>query len=247
MRVPWGRVKPGWYVFAALIVYAAVATAQWRTAASALREARLESVSVATASLPLPPPPDPTPRATGLWFPIPGARLPNDDTHLPNAERAYRAGVSEGFSFWPDSSGVPIHYGTPVIAVGDGVVRRADEPYAELSLAEWNDLLLRVADGADARDLDQLRGRQVWIELDDGRVVRYGHLSSVRAGISAGTRVERGRVIAAVGNSGTGDGVAGRTSNARLHFEIWDGDTYVGQELSPVEVRVAAASLFTGP
>jgi len=87
----------------------------------------------------------------------------------------------------------------------------------------------------------------VWIRLDDGRVLRYGHLSAARAGLAVGQRVARGRVIGFVGNSGTLDGVTGRTTNARLHFEIRDGDDFVGQDLDPDGVRLLAASLFTGP
>ena len=262
MRVPWGRIKPGWYVLAALLVYAVVATAQWRVASVALREARLEASSVVTEDVAAPVAPPsrgpaapagsvapaaPAASSSGLWFPIPGARVPDEDAHLPNAVRAYRSGVAQGFSFWAESSGVPIVYGTPVIAAGDGVVLRADQPYAELGRTEWDDLIVRVAQGAEERDLDLLRGRQVWIRLDDGRVVRYGHLASVHSGLAVGTRVARGRVIGTVGNSGTPDAVSGRTTNARLHFEVWDGDAFVGQALPPDEVRLAAAALFVGP
>ena len=183
----------------------------------------------------------------GLWFPVPGARVPEDDAHLPNAPRPYRSGESEGFVFWPDGAGVPLAFGTPVIAAGSGEVVRVDEPYAELDEATWESLLVSVADGADEGELDALRGRQVWVRLDDGRVLRYGHLGGVRPGLTVGQRVARGRVIGFVGNSGTFDGVVGRTSNVRLHFEIRDGDAFVGQGLDPDGVRLLAASLFTGP
>ncbi|MBW6457285.1 MAG: M23 family metallopeptidase [Trueperaceae bacterium] len=183
----------------------------------------------------------------GLWFPVPGARVPEDDAHLPGAPRPYRSGVSEGFVFWPDGAGVPLAFGTPVIAAGSGEVLRVDAPYAELDEATWEALLVAVADGADEDQLDALRGRQVWIRLDDGRVLRYGHLSGVRPGLTVGQRVARGRVIGFAGNSGTFDGVVGRTANARLHFEIRDGDAFVGEGLDPDGVRLLAASLFTGP
>jgi len=244
------RLRPGWYVLAALFVYALLVTFQWRAAAAELRDVRmsddasaaeLEPTTAATA------PPSAAQSDAGLWFPIPGARVPSDDDHLPGASRAYRAGSAEGFSFWAESSGVPIVHGTPVVAAGDGRVIRADTGYVELSPAEWEALLARVVNGASADDLDLLRGRQVWIELDDGRIARYGHLASVRSGLSVGQRVSRGRVIGTVGNSGTPDGVAGRTTNARLHFELREGATYVGHGLDPAEVRLAAASLFTGP
>ena len=263
---PLARVRPGWFVLAGLLVYALVATSQWRAAALELRDvqSQLDGVAavatdgvaavatdglaaVATDGVAA------SPAATvvveaGLWFPIPGARVPTDDDHLPGAQRAYRSGVAEGFSFWQDSSGVPVVHGTPVIAVGSGEVIRVDSGYVELSAAEWEVLLASVEGGASESDLDRLRGRQVWLRLDDGRVVRYGHLASVRSGLSVGQRVTRGRVIGTVGNSGTPDAVAGRVSNARLHFEVRQEDGgYFGQGRDPDEVRLAAISLFTGP
>ena len=247
------RLKPGWYVLIALLLYAVVASVGWRRDVVALRELRLDLAGVEATAAPaaldaseaaVPPP---MPGDVGLWLPVPGARIPSEDDHLPGAPRAYRAGISEGFVFWPESSGAFIGYGTPVIATGPGQVVRVDEPYAELDQEAWETLLADVADGATERELDRLRGRQVWIELDDGRVARYGHLAAVRAGLTVGQRVGRGRVIGFVGNSGTLDGVLGRTSNARLHFELREGDGYVGADLDPEGVRLLASSLFTGP
>ena len=276
---PRSRLRPGWYLLAALLVYAFIATLQWRAAAAELREVRMQEAG-AEATLPgagadatarlgdaalegqhasraetvrdpvteARPSASGTNAAGGLWFPIAGARLPDDDDHLPGAPRPYRAGVAEGFSFWQASNNVPIAYGTAVVAAAAGEVIRADHGYVELEAASWEALLARVADGASDEDLDRLRGRQVWLRLDDGRVLRYGHLASVRSGLAVGQHVSRGWVIGRVGNSGTPDAVAGRTSNARLHFEVRaDDDAYFGDGLSPDEVRLAATSLFTGP
>ncbi len=250
-----GRLKPGWYLLVALLVYAVVASIGWRSDVVELRQLRLD-VAGAEAAAPAPAAPDaaasaapPPPMAgdVGLWLPVPGARIPSDDDHLPGAQRGYRAGTSEGFVFWPESSGAFIGHGTPVIATGPGRIVRVDDAYTELDEEAWETLLADVADGATEAELDRLRGRQVWIELDDGRVARYGHLADVRAGLAVGQRVGRGRVIGFVGNSGTLDGVLGRTSNARLHFELREGDGYVGTGLDPDGVRLLASSLFTGP
>jgi peptidoglycan LD-endopeptidase LytH len=267
LDVPKG-LKPGWYLILVLLAFAVVASFGWRAAVVELREARMElagrSPTLAVAgggaapSAPALADPQPSPTAgtapstdlagdTGLWFPVPGARVPTDDAHLPGAPRPYRTGVSEGFVFWPEGAGVPLGFGTPVVAAAAGEVVRADEPYAELDAEAWEALLVSVADGADDRELDALRGRQVWIRLDDGRVLRYGHLSGVRPGLTVGQRVGRGRVVGYVGNSGTFDGIVGRTTNARLHFEIRDGDGFVGEGLDADGVRWLAASLFTGP
>lgn len=280
---PRTRLRLGWYLLAALLVYAFIATLQWRATAAALREVRMEEAGAETtlagtdddaAALGEAAAPGPTgspagspatPSATssaeaaptsaqragesaGLWFPIAGARVPDEDNHLPGAPRPYRSGVAEGFSFWQTSNNVPIAYGTAAVAAAAGEVIRADHGYAELDADSWEALLARVADGASDEDLDRLRGRQVWLRLDDGRVLRYGHLASVRSGLSVGQRVSRGWVIGRVGNSGTPDAVAGRTDNARLHFEVRaDDDVYFGDGLRPDEVRLAATSLFTGP
>lgn len=250
-----GRLKPGWYVLVALALYAVVASIGWRSDVVALRELRRNVAGVeaaapapaAAGAAPIATAPPPMAGDVGLWLPVPGARIPSDDDHLPGAQRAYREGTSEGFVFWPESSGAFIGYGTPVIATGPGRIVRVDESYTELDAEAWETLLADVADGATEAELDRLRGRQVWIELDDGRVARYGHLADVRAGLAVGQRVGRGRVIGFVGNSGTLDGVLGRTSNARLHFELREGDGYVGADLDPEGVRLLASSLFTGP
>jgi peptidoglycan LD-endopeptidase LytH len=245
---PLARLRPGWYLLAALFVYALVVTVQWRAAAAEIRDVRMAESAAVTAAPEEPVAPVRSDAVeSGLWFPVPGARIPTDDDHLPGAARAYRAGVAEGFTFRPESSGVPIVQGTPVIAAGSGEVIRVDAGYVELSTDEWEALLARVEAGADDADLDLLRGRQVWLRVDDGRVLRYGHLASVRSGLAVGQRVARGRVIGTVGNSGTPDGVAGRAGNARLHFEVRDGDAYFGEGLAADEVRLAATSLFTGP
>ncbi len=250
-------IRPGWYLLAALAIYAVVVTVMLRGAQHEARSLRMGgavvvsdaasaradgpaaagAVAGAVASAP-----------DGLWFPIPGAELPRDDAHLPGSARPYRNGVSQGFDFYDGDAGVPIVYGTPVVASAAGEVIRADRAYAERSPSDWATLLARVAqDGADATQLDELRGRQIWIRVPDGRVLRYGHLSSVRDGIVEGRRVYRGEVVGYVGNSGTDDGVAGSRTGVRLHFEIWDGADYFGEDLTSQDVRLRAASVFAGP
>lgn len=185
--------------------------------------------------------------ATGLWFPLPGASLPRDDAKLPGAPRGYRQGVLQGFDFYGDDAGIPVPYGAPVIASAAGTLLRVDHDYREPDRAAWQQLLQEVADGADEAQLDRLRGRQIWLRLDDGRVLRYAHLAGIRDGLQEGQRVYRGQVLGFVGNSGTDDGVAGTTHGARLHFQVWQGERFFGQELEPDAVRAAAAELFSGP
>lgn len=246
MTPGWRRLKPGWYLLLALLIYALVASLMLGRSNAALRESRAELAAVERAPEPSVPPPAAL-SEQGLWFPIPGATLPEDDAHLPGSARAYRDGVSEGFDFYDGQAGVPILYGTPVIASASGIVERVDSRYTEIGSDAWRSLIDAVAEGATESQLDRLRGRQVWLRGDDGSLLRYGHLSDVRRNLSVGQRVARGQVIGFVGNSGTDDGVAGTTRGARLHFEVWDDDAFFGQGRSAEEIRAEAASLFTGP
>ena len=261
-------IRPGWYLLLALIVYAVVVTVMLRASQLRVDELRAAPAAAAAATGAVPAgsaasPPPVAPAAgtgtvkgvasgmqapAGLWFPLPGAQVPKNSADLPGASRSYRHGVSQGFDFTDGDAGIPVAYGQPVIAAAAGEIVRADTNYVEMGKDTWTQLLSAVGQGgADASQLDRLRGRQIWERLPDGRVLRYCFLSGVRDGITKGIQVYRGEVIGYVGNSGTGDGVAQTTLNPRLHFEIWQGDTFFGEGLSPNEVRMKAASLFAGP
>ncbi len=240
------RIKPGWYLLIALLIYSIVITVFYLRAQ---RNQRVLSTIETTQEI------EPTVNLNlrspqGLWYPIPGANLPEDRSYLPGAPRVYRRGENQGFDFYGNDAGIPIAYGQPVIASADGIISRVDNVYQELDDPSWQALLAKVADrGASTEDLNLLRGRQIWLELNDGRVLRYAHLSDVHPSIVEGAFVYRGQVLGYVGNSGTDDGVAGTTRGARLHFEIWQTDgTYFGQNLdSEAAIRSAADALFVGP
>ena len=251
MNIPWRSIKLGWYVLAFLFLYSFISTISLINANVALGKTRQALEAQQTQDKRLEPPVASSSTRTappGLWFPIPGASLPQEDAYLPGSARPYRNGVSQGFDFYSGDAGIPIAYGTPIIASESGVAVRVDQDYVELTPEAWDVLLENVSEGATEEQLDQLRGRQVWIRTEDGRTLRYAHLSATRPGLASGQEIYRGQVIGYVGNSGTDDGINGTTARARLHFEIWNEDgTYFGENLDPDSLRLAASSLFVGP
>jgi len=185
----------------------------------------------------------------GLWMPIVGARVPQNPMWLPTAPRNYRLGESQGFDFYSDDAGVIISYGTPVIASDDAKVIRIDDNHEELSSEKWDELLATVGvNGATDEQLDILRGRQIWLETQNGQILRYAHLSGIRNGIELDQDVYRGQVIGYVGNSGTDNAVKGDAKGARLHFEIWESEEdFFGKGLDIEDVQIRAPRLFVGP
>jgi murein DD-endopeptidase MepM/ murein hydrolase activator NlpD len=240
MKVPF-RVRPGWFLMAMLLMYAILTSISAQRTSSDLRA--LKATQVKETAEPLGPV-----APEGLWFPIPGAHVPDSDAFLPGSHRRYRRGVSQGFDFYSGDSGVPIAFGTPVVAAASGELVRVDENFVELEPEIWRDLIDRVSqEGASDLQLNQLRGRQIWIRTADGMLLRYAHLNSVREGIEEGQLVYRGKVIGFAGNSGTDDGVQGTRDGVRLHFEIWFEEDFFGNGLQPNKLRAAAAQLFVGP
>jgi murein DD-endopeptidase MepM/ murein hydrolase activator NlpD len=96
----------------------------------------------------------------------------------------------------------------------------------------------------DEESLDRYRGRQVWIDHGAGVITRYAHLSRVADGLRVGMSVKRGEVIGYVGNSGTPESLIDPNAEMHLHFEIRVGDSYLGQGLTPEEVRALYESAF---
>lgn len=185
-------------------------------------------------------------RLSGLRMPIVGATLPDLDTLLPGAPRAYRNGIHQGFDMMPGHVGVPTGYSGPAVAAKDGTVIRADLDYQEMTPTEHQAALETATQSSTTPPeiLDRLRGRQVWIDHGAGIVTRYCHLSGIASGVSEGTRVEAGDIVGFVGNSGTEGGVQGTQSGAHLHFELRIDDNYFGEGMTPEQIRRRARELF---
>ncbi|MBS3900823.1 MAG: peptidoglycan DD-metalloendopeptidase family protein [Dethiobacter sp.] len=168
-------------------------------------------------------------RLSYMSSPIAGRKVTTVPGQLPNAPRRYRNGIHEGVDYYGISGG------TIVLAAADGTVIRADHNFQEMTLAEYEEAirLSAAAPTTPPELLDKFRGMQVWIRHDDGVVTRYCHLASINPEITAGIRVAGGQALAQVGNTGMRANIVGETKNAsdepHLHFEIWHGNTFLGQ------------------
>ena len=172
----------------------------------------------------------------GFSMPLPGACVSAFEGHLPNAPRAYRNnGIHEGLDFYTEASCIPVDRTTPVLAAKAGVVLRADRAYVDVTPEDW--ARFEQAGFAGEQILDELRGRQVWIDHGQGIVTRYAHLSAIAAPIFEGVNVRVGQVIGFVGESGQRESFATPGSDLHLHFEIRINDGWLGQGLEPLAAR----------
>jgi len=179
--------------------------------------------------------------------PVAGATISSRRNHLPGAPRAYRNGYHEGFDFYDGTVSVDIGYGTPIQAVADGVVIRADHGYVEHTMEEYDALIAEASRMLDTPPeiLDQLRGRQVWIRHAGGFVTRYAHLAQIAEGVVVGSRVRQGDIIATTGNSGTLEAAQQTRDDPHPHVEVWQGgETFLGAGMEPEEIWALAAQVF---
>ncbi|MDE2967848.1 MAG: M23 family metallopeptidase [Chloroflexota bacterium] len=164
----------------------------------------------------------------GFVIPIAGACITEFPGHLPGSTRHYRNdGVHEGLDFYEWASCTAVRYSTEILAAKAGVVIRADLNYIDITPADWDRFIAANWEGEEI--LDELRGRQVWIDHGRGIVSRYAHLSAIAEGIAAGTEVRRGQVIGYPGESGQQEVYANPGTDVHLHFEIRVGDGWLGQ------------------
>lgn len=178
-------------------------------------------------------------------FPIEGARLPDRAFLFPGAPRFYRYGIHEGTDFYLVPEGA-VTEDTPLLAMAEGVIIRADHEYSEPTAEEMEEMLARAQEAGytPPEILDKLRGRQIWIDLGDDIVVRYCHLSRIAEGLEVGQEVKQGSIIGYAGNSGTPEAQAGPEVGVHLHLEVRLGDGYLGQYLRPSEAKEWLAQIF---
>ncbi|MXY87191.1 MAG: peptidoglycan DD-metalloendopeptidase family protein [Chloroflexi bacterium] len=179
----------------------------------------------------------------GFIRPIAGACVTEFPGHLPGSPRTYRNhGVHEGLDFYEWASCTSVTYTTEILAAKAGVIIRADLDYVEITPADWQRFIDANWEGEAI--LDELRGRQVWIDHGRGIVTRYAHLSEIAVGIAVGVEVQQGQLIGHPGESGQQEVYANPGTDIHLHFEIRVGDGWLGQGESPADARTLYLQAF---
>ena len=165
---------------------------------------------------------------------------------MPNAPREYRNGFHEGVDWYNGLACAAVSRGTPVMAMYEGIVIRADLDYVEITIEQVNEFSERTAEKGYTEEpiLDIYRGRQVWIDHGNGVATRYCHLSVIAEGIEEGVEVMQGQVIGGVGESGTPESITAPGTEMHLHAEVRIGDSFLGSGLPPDEVRALYVKLF---
>lgn len=109
-------------------------------------------------------------------------------------------------------------WGAPVLAVADAVVAAAVDGIPDNEPGP-TERAVEMSHGTVA-------GNHVVLDLGDGAFAMFAHLRNGSVAVRAGDRVERGRVLGALGNSGN-------STEPHLHFHVADGPSPVDADGLP--------------
>lgn len=114
-------------------------------------------------------------RASRYIVPVAGKAMPYNHSHLPNSTRPYRAAYTDGIHHGWDISGA---FWEPVIALDRALVIRVVDGFDDDDF----DRLQKTAPVSledQIKNLDILRGNQVWLKTMKWDIVFYSHLEDV--------------------------------------------------------------------
>ncbi len=177
---------------------------------------------------------------SGLTSPLENAKADTFPSHLPGANRTYRHGFHEGLDWYTYSAGVVVNKETEVYGMGKGKVVRVDHDYKPYKSVEQRNKDLaycKQVQKTPAYILDRLRGRQVWIQYDNGMQARFAHLNQVDTKLSVGDAVTEETLIGYVGNSGTSGEVQKDNTELHLHVDLLINGTLFWKGLSQEDVK----------
>ncbi|MGO4887947.1 M23 family metallopeptidase [Anaerobacillus sp. MEB173] len=158
-----------------------------------------------------------------LHKPILDAQVSTIPNHLPGAKRPYRNGYHEGMDWYAYATGSDINRDTPIYAMAEGIVVRADHDFEDYSSVDIRnkDLMLTTEMGETPEYIfDRLRGRQVWVQYENGVMNRFAHLDAIPDSIKVGDKVDEKTIIGYVGNSGTSGAVNQDDTELHLHQDL---------------------------
>ena len=145
--------------------------------------------------------------------PIEGYQIDIAHNRIPNAGRPYRSAYTDGIHHGWD---VGSKFGEETIAIDDGIIVRVVDDFDDSDfnrIEYWDNLTYEQK----LKNLDVLRGNQVWLKTSKWDVVFYSHLEDVYAGIYEGAVVKAGDPIGTTGISGVpGTGY----KDYHLHFAV---------------------------
>ncbi|MDA9129250.1 M23 family metallopeptidase [Candidatus Gracilibacteria bacterium] len=156
-----------------------------------------------------------TGRQEKYLIPVAGRSLSYSHSKIPNAPRNYRESYTDGIHHGWDIDG---DFGEELIALDDGIIVRvvSDFDRTDFDKIDYGN---NLSEYQKTRNLDILRGKQVWLKTLKGEVVFYSHLNDVAGGIEEGVRVNRGDVLGTMGVTGVpGDNY----TDYHLHFPIME-------------------------
>ena len=185
-----------------------------------------------------------------LRLPCDNVPVPKRAMRLPNAPRDYRSGIDRGVDFFAN-------WGTPVRAVADGIIIRADHDYEEVP-AEFREGLLEASSrvGHTPSDIFNsiLLGQAIFIDhgfdLVPGfrSITIYAHLSYIEKNLRPGTKVLRGDLLGGSGNTGMRESTLGSKAGSHLHWEMilqkGSDEIYLGKGMSNPELYDMIAKIF---
>jgi hypothetical protein len=187
-------------------------------------------------------------------IPIEWYSLPIQKSHMPNFSRGYRESYTDGIHHWWD---IYAANKSEIRAIDSWLIVRivSDFSYENLGALKYGD---NLSYREETRNLDLLRGNQVWLKTMKGDIVFYSHLADVYSDIRVWDFVAKWAKLWTTWVSGVPER---NYSDYHLHFAIqknpynklrawkYSFDDYMDWDwvlkwLSMEEVRIQQANIF---
>lgn len=156
-----------------------------------------------------------------------GQRFAIDFLRLDSAGKSFTGDPLKNSSYYA--------YGTPLLAVADGIVARVKDSIPE-NVPGVNSRAVPIT-------MITVGGNHVALDIGGGKYALYAHVQPGSIRVKPGDRVKRGQVLALLGNSGN-------STEPHLHFQIADGPTFLSSEGLPYSTAfdvVGGCGINAGP